>query len=107
MLQGDCTIYATQPAIPLGNLSAASAIWLDAQTLVWADAPSSGSYKLYYAPDGGISADANGVSGAAASVDLTADGSALTATLAAAHPNLASATVLSWRRRMPLRSKPG
>ncbi|GAB7129488.1 hypothetical protein JCM19000A_39960 [Silvimonas sp. JCM 19000] len=94
LLQGDCTIYATQPAIPLGNLSAASAIWLDAQTLVWADAPSSGSYKLYYAPDGGISADANGVSGAAASVDLTADGSALTATLAAAHPNLASATVL-------------
>lgn len=94
LLQGDCTVYATQPALTLGNLSAAQAVWLDPQTLVWAGAPSAASYKLYYAADGGISVDANGVSGASSSVDLTANGSALASPLATAHPNLASATVL-------------
>ena len=55
MLEGDCSVYKTPPAVSLGNLNNASAHWLSASTLVWPGTPASGSYKLYYAANGGLS----------------------------------------------------
>ena len=94
MLEGDCTVYATQPAITYGNLAKATAHWLSANTLAWPSASASGSYRLYFGANGGLSSDATGVTGADGSVPL-----AITATLPAAlrqkFPHLASATTLT------------
>jgi pullulanase len=74
MLEGDCTVYAGKPALSYGNLSAANAHWLSASVLAWPGAPTSGTYKLFYAPNGGLSASpdpATGLAGATASFTLT------------------------------------
>ena len=75
MLEADCTIYSSQPAISYGNLNNASAYWLSASTLAWPGAPASGaSYKLYYAANGGLASSVDGVSGADGSIALTVAG---------------------------------
>ncbi|MGB9108700.1 MAG: pullulanase-associated domain-containing protein, partial [Telluria sp.] len=57
MMEGDCTVYASAPALSYGNLGNASAHWLSAATLAWPGVPASGaSYKLFYATNGGLSA---------------------------------------------------
>jgi pullulanase len=59
MLEGDCTVYNTPPAISFGNLNSASAHWLSATTLAWPGVPPTGaSYRLYYATNGGLGASA-------------------------------------------------
>ncbi|WP_229217289.1 pullulanase-type alpha-1,6-glucosidase [Massilia forsythiae] len=70
MLEGDCATYDAAPALTYGNLGNASAYWLSAATLAWPGAATSGSYKLFYASNGGLNANAGGVTGADGSVDL-------------------------------------
>ncbi|WP_426209908.1 alpha-1,6-glucosidase domain-containing protein [Massilia sp. TWP1-3-3] len=93
MLEGDCKIYSTQPAITLGNLGEAKAHWLAPNTLVWPGTPATGSYKLYYAANGGLSSSPEGVTGADGSIDLLTAGK-LSPALAAKFPHLASNTAL-------------
>ncbi|WP_051711578.1 pullulanase-type alpha-1,6-glucosidase [Andreprevotia chitinilytica] len=94
MLQGDCQVYAQQPAVPLGNLAQAGAMWLDATTLAWPSAPASASYQLYHAANGGMTVDSTGVHGADGNVALTANGTVSGAN-ATAHPQLTGATTLT------------
>ncbi|MFA9215653.1 MAG: pullulanase-type alpha-1,6-glucosidase [Sphingomonadaceae bacterium] len=94
LLEGDCTIYTAAPALNVGNLNNASAHWLTAATLAWPGVPASASYRLYYAENGGLRADASGVSGATASMALSA-ASGLPAALRQRYPHLAGATALS------------
>jgi pullulanase/glycogen debranching enzyme len=94
MLEGDCTVYSAPPAISFGNLNNASAHWLTANTLAWPGAPAAGSYKLYYAANGGLGSDASGVTGADGSMALTIS-SGLPAALKHKFPHLASATALT------------
>ena len=93
LLEGDCTVYTAQPALSYGNLNSAAAHWLSANTLVWPGAPAHGSYRLYHAANGGLGADAGGVTGADGSMPLSVTGS-LPAALLAKNPHLASATAL-------------
>ena len=94
MLEGDCKIYSAQPAITLGNLGEAKAHWLSASTLVWPGTPAAGSYKLFYAANGGLNSAPDGVTGADGSIDLTISG-ALSPALVAKYPHLASNTALT------------
>ena len=70
LLEGDCTIYVTPPAISFGNLSSASAHWLSARHLAWPGVPAGGSYRLYYAREGGLGSGVDGVTGADGSFAL-------------------------------------
>ncbi|WP_229415691.1 alpha-1,6-glucosidase domain-containing protein [Pseudoduganella armeniaca] len=96
MLEGDCTVYASQPALSFGNLGSAKAHWLSATALAWPGAPAAGaSYKLFYAANGGLTAspDANtGLAGAEGSVTLRVD--ALPDAIRQKFPHLAGATGL-------------
>jgi pullulanase len=94
MLEGSCTVYASQPAISFGNLNNASAHWLSANTIAWPGVASSGSYKLYYAANGGLGSDPSGVTGADGSMLLTV-GSALPDALKQKFPHLSGATALA------------
>ncbi|NRR30721.1 DUF3372 domain-containing protein [Oxalobacteraceae bacterium] len=94
MLEGDCTVYASEPAISFGNLNSASAHWLTGNTLIWPGAAASGSYKLYYAANGGLGSDASGITGADSSMALTIAG-ALPDALKQKYPHLAGATALT------------
>ncbi|MYM70247.1 DUF3372 domain-containing protein [Pseudoduganella sp. FT55W] len=95
LLEGDCTVYNSQPAISFGNLNSANAHWLTASTLAWPGVPVSGaSYKLYYAANGGLGSGVDGVSGADGSIVLTSAAS-LPSALQQKYPHLASATALS------------
>ncbi len=95
MLEGDCTVYASQPALSYGNLAFANAHWLSATTLAWPGAPAGGSYKLFYAANGGLAPTpdgAVGLSGADSAFDLTV--SALPDAIRQKYPHLAGATGL-------------
>ncbi len=94
MLEGDCTVYSAVPAVSYGNLANATAHWLSLNTLAWPGMPSTGSYKLYYAANGGLGSDPSGVTGADGSMDL-AIGAGLSSALKAKFPHLSSATALS------------
>jgi pullulanase len=94
MLDGDCTIYKTKPAITFGNLSEAKAHWLAASTIVWPGTPATGSYKLYYAANGGLGSAPTGVTGADGSINLAISG-ALAPELKTRYPHLASSTALT------------
>jgi pullulanase/glycogen debranching enzyme len=95
MLEGDCTVYASQPALSYGNLAFAKAHWLSATTLAWPGADANGSYKLFYAANGGLAptpGGALGLSGADSAFDLTV--AALPDALRQKYPHLAGATGL-------------
>jgi pullulanase/glycogen debranching enzyme len=95
MLEGDCTVYASQPALSHGNLAFASAHWLTGTTLAWPGVPADGRYKLFYAANGGLSASeggALGLAGAEAAFDLTV--AALPDAVRQKYPHLAGATGL-------------
>nr|WP_315215420.1 alpha-1,6-glucosidase domain-containing protein [uncultured Duganella sp.] len=94
MLEGDCTVYSTEPAISLGNLNGASAHWLSATTFAWPGVPTGGGYKLYYAANGGLGSSPAGVTGADGSIALNAAGT-LPAALREKYPHLAGATALT------------
>jgi pullulanase/glycogen debranching enzyme len=95
MLEGDCTVYASQPALSFGNLGFANAQWLTTTALAWPGAPAGGRYKLFYAANGGLAPSEGGpvgLAGAEASFDLTV--SALPDALRQKYPHLAGATGL-------------
>ncbi|MEV4783739.1 pullulanase-type alpha-1,6-glucosidase [Burkholderia sp. LMU1-1-1.1] len=94
MLEGDCTVYSTEPPISLGNLNGASAHWLTATTFAWPGVPAGGGYKLYYAANGGLGSSPGGVTGADGSIALNAVGT-LPAALREKYPHLAGATALT------------
>jgi len=94
MLEGDCRIYATPPAIFFGNLGEAKAHWLSADTLAWPGTAASGSYKLYFAANGGLGSAPEGVTGADGSIALTIGG-ALPTALQSKFPHLAGSTALT------------
>jgi pullulanase len=94
LLEGSCTVHASQPAITFGNLNNASAHWLSANTLTWPGTPASGSYILYYGANGGLSSDPGGVTGADGSVPLAISGT-LSPALQAKYPHLAGSTALA------------
>jgi pullulanase/glycogen debranching enzyme len=96
LLEGDCTVYNSQPALSYGNLAFASAHWLSGTTLAWPGVPSSGaSYKLYYAANAGLAATpdaASGLRGADGSFELTP--APLSDAIRRKYPHLAGATGL-------------
>ncbi|AXA90587.1 alpha-1,6-glucosidase domain-containing protein [Massilia sp. YMA4] len=95
MLEGDCTVYTSQPALSFGNLGSAKAHWLSATALAWPGAPAGATYKLFYAANGGLTAspDANtGLAGADGSVTLQV--AALPDAIRQKFPHLAGATGL-------------
>jgi pullulanase len=95
MLEGDCTVYATRPAVSYGNLAFANAHWLSSTTLAWPGAPTNGSYKLFYAANGGLAPSAGGtvgLTGAESVFDLTP--AALPDAIRQKYPQLAGATGL-------------
>lgn len=94
MLEGDCKVYDAQPAVNFGNLGDAKAHWLSASTIVWPGTSGSGSYKLFYAANGGLGSTPEGVTGADGSFDLTVSG-ALAPALAGKFPHLANDTALA------------
>ncbi|MFB9240951.1 DUF3372 domain-containing protein [Massilia antarctica] len=94
LLEGDCKVYTSAPAISFGNLANAAAHWLSPDTVVWPGTPAGGSYKLFYAANGGLGSAAGGVTGADGSIDLRAAG-ALSPALQAKYPHLAGSTTLT------------
>jgi pullulanase len=94
MLEGDCAVYGAPPTISYGNLANARAHWLSATTIAWPGVPNSGSYKLFYAANGGLGSDASGVTGADGSAPLSIAG-ALPAPLQQKFPHLSGATALT------------
>ncbi len=94
LLEGDCKVYSSTPPISFGNLSLAAAQWLNGGTIVWPGMPATGSYKLFYAANGGLGSSPDGVTGADGSMDLTIGG-ALSADLQARYPHLAGSTALT------------
>ncbi len=93
MLEGDCSVYSAPPAISYGNLNNASAHWLSASTLAWPGAAAGGTYRLYYAANGGLGSSSAGVTGADGSIALSTG--ALPAALQQKYPHLAGATALT------------
>ena len=92
MQEGDCTIYAAPPVLNLGNLAGATAHWLTATTFAWPGVPTGGSYKLFYAANGGLAFTSDGPAGFDGSFDLSL--AALPDAIRAKYPHLAGATGL-------------
>ncbi|NHZ40727.1 alpha-1,6-glucosidase domain-containing protein [Massilia aquatica] len=94
LLEGDCKVYTSAPAISFGNLANAAAHWLSRDTVAWPGTPLAVSYKLFYAANGGMGSAPDGVTGADGSIDLRVAG-ALPPALQAKYPHLANATALT------------
>jgi pullulanase-type alpha-1,6-glucosidase len=93
LLEGDCSIYDKEPAPSFGSLALASAHWLSARHLAWPGAATSGSYRLFYAKEGGLGAAAQGVTGADGSFALQP--ASLPEDVRQKFPHLAAATGLA------------
>ena len=93
MLEGDCTIYSSVPAVSYGDLGKAHALWVAGNTIAWPGAAATGSYRLYYAANGGLGSNSGGVTGADGNVALSIN-AALSPALQAKFPYLAGATSL-------------
>ncbi len=93
LLEGDCSIYTAPPAPSYGSLAQASAHWLAARSLAWPGAPGAGSYKLYYAANGGLGARDGAVTGADGSMHLAP--APLPEAVRTKFPHLAGATGLA------------
>lgn len=76
-LENDCNAYAAKPPVSYGNLREASAIWASANTVVWPGVPNAGSYKIFYAANGGLGSNESGVTGADGSFNLTISGNSI------------------------------
>jgi pullulanase/glycogen debranching enzyme len=95
LLEGDCTVHASQPALSFGNLGSAKAHWLSATVLAWPGAPANGTYRLYYAQNGGLAATPDARTGlAGAEGSLALEPAALPDAIRQKFPHLAGATGL-------------
>lgn len=90
----DCTIYDALPVISPARLNEATGYWLDNTTLAWPASPASGSYKLYYAANAGISASNVAILNADGSFNLSIDNAGLSPALQAKFPHLKTALAL-------------
>jgi pullulanase len=95
-LQDDCTIYTSVPAFKVGDVNKAKAHWLTPDTIAWPGASPANGYRLYTAPDGGMTSGQSGVSGGA-SIPLSVDPAGLSPALREKYPFIASATALNLR----------
>ncbi|MGJ7914043.1 pullulanase-type alpha-1,6-glucosidase [Massilia sp. LXY-6] len=96
MLEGDCTVYGSQPALSYDSLAFASAHWLSANTLAWPGVPATGAgYKLFYAVNGGLAATPDAATGlAGADGRFTLSAAPLPDETRRKYPHLAGATGL-------------
>ncbi len=95
LLENDCTVYSSQPAVSYGNLANAQALWLSANTIAWPGVPAGGSYALFYAANGGMGSNSGGVTGADGSVPLAIASGGLSSALQVKFPYAATATALT------------
>ncbi|MDE2277207.1 MAG: pullulanase-type alpha-1,6-glucosidase [Burkholderiales bacterium] len=93
-LQDDCTIYLAAPPFRVGNVAQARGHFLDRQTLAWPGASAALSYRLYFAPAGGITTSQAGVAGGQW-LPLTVQAGGLSPALRAKFPHLAGALALT------------
>jgi pullulanase/glycogen debranching enzyme len=94
MAEGSCTVSDKVLPITLANFGNASALWLNKSTIAWPGVPTTGSYKMYYAANGGIAVDANGnFTGADGSYSLSA-ATPLATELQSKFPHVKGATAL-------------
>ncbi len=94
MVEGSCEISDSAPTITNANFADSKALWLTSSTIAWPAVPTTGSYKVFYAANGGIAASGDTITGADGSFSLTVDSAGLGATLQNKFPHLKSATAL-------------
>ena len=96
LLPADCTQYAVKPAVVVAiDLSTAKAYWLTKNTLSWPGAKATDTFRLYFAANGGITANASGViTGADGNLNLMVDSAGLSAPLKAKFVIAQSGTTL-------------
>jgi pullulanase len=92
-LQDDCTIYTTQPAIKVGDVTRAKAHFVTRDTIAFPGGNSTSAYALHYTANGGITSGLDGVAGGT-SVALTVDPAGLSAATKAKFPHLTNALAL-------------
>jgi pullulanase len=92
-LQDDCTIYTTQPAIKVGDVTRAKAHFVTRDTVAFPGGNTGSTYALHYAANGGITSGVDGVTGGT-SIALTIDPAGLSAATKAKFPHLANALAL-------------
>jgi pullulanase-type alpha-1,6-glucosidase len=89
---GTHVVSSDVPQAPTGSVAAH---WLDADTLAWgADVPADARFRLYSAPEGGLVAGDDAVTGGTY-IDLARQGDALPADLAARYPHLAGLATMT------------
>lgn len=90
----ECAVYPSLAAASAISIGKARALWLQRGTIAWAGAPTSHTFRLYHAAEGGISVNAEtGVNGADGVLPLSAQSGI--GALAARYPHLAEATALT------------
>lgn len=94
LMEGSCEVFDKAPAITVANFADSKALWLSPTTLAWPGVPANGSYKLYYAANGGIAAQGDNITGADGSYTLGVEASGLSTELQARFPYLKGATSL-------------
>jgi pullulanase len=92
-LQDDCTIYMAQPPRHVGDVAKARAHFVARDTIAWPGADPGNTFRLYYAPTGGITSGDTGVAGGQ-SLALAVDGAGLAPAILAKFPALAGAVAL-------------
>ncbi len=95
LLVGVGVMPAAGPVTATPDLSHQRAHWVDADTIAWniGDIPTDSSFKLYYAPEGGLEGNASGFAGGNA-IALTYDEAGLSADVLAQFPHLAGYAAL-------------
>ncbi|MFJ6000834.1 pullulanase-type alpha-1,6-glucosidase [Arthrobacter sp. NPDC092385] len=87
--------HAVSTDVPQAPTGSVAAHWLTADTLAWgADVPEDARFRLYSAPEGGLVAGDDAVTGGTY-LDLSRQGDALPADLAARYPHLADLATLT------------
>lgn len=94
LLEGDCKVYGKPPSVNVAKLDTATALWLTADTIAWPNAPTGSTYRLFYAYNGGMGSNSNGITGADGSIALTVDPAGLSANLQSRFPYIKTATAL-------------
>ncbi|MEM9385450.1 MAG: pullulanase-type alpha-1,6-glucosidase [Pseudomonadota bacterium] len=79
---------------PIGSLARATAYWVGEDTIAWNAGGTSDTYRLHYAADGGMSTDAEGVTGAEGSLTLAFDANGLPEAVREKFPHLADLQAL-------------
>ncbi|MEO0423582.1 MAG: pullulanase-type alpha-1,6-glucosidase [Pseudomonadota bacterium] len=79
---------------PIGSLARATAHWVSEDTIAWNTGSAADTYQLHYASTGGMSTDAEGVTGAEGALTLTFDPNGLPDVVQEKFPHLAGYSAL-------------